>query len=512
MKLLTIGKNTFVAEIEWRRDESAMYRRRGSISKKAKELDFTYAVPVGFKFKKYQVSGFGFINNTDDKSKVGGKASLGAFVAQKAPNCFALFPIDHRGENLALLVVHGGVPIKELIIPTHTLEESFYEVYENYLADGDLFSDVERPAMFMDSAFSQLKQDNPLFVQVNEIRERLNGLGLTYRAEDIYSDLQERPPKSVRLKRYKGLDVSTIMIISLTIGALAAGYYYYSQYQAELEAQARRAAQAEILRSMSNNDSRVSQDEVQRALDQIETKVVNRVLGAYILNTGGNYPKDWPFQIVELIKTLPGNMGGFSISSITCSTIRARCNVIFNRGKYGVSVHSFVHSIDSSRYLTDWTVDPNRASAQALLSFNQGNIDHSYDEFESLSPFTVSAVGLSDMAENLQHRQLSYDRGFNITIQQPESIEFRGELENSNQRRLLEDATLPANWILVQKVNVTGSDETSLLESMSLTRMKGFGFTELVLEFDDNQFLVGYELAGSLIRLENKRQQLAGGN
>jgi hypothetical protein len=103
MKSKTIGKNNFVAEISWRRDNSALYKRNSAISKEAKRDGFTYAVPCGFKFKQFQISGYGFVQESDEARKYGGKPVLAALIASKAPNCLSIFPIDHRGEELAIV-------------------------------------------------------------------------------------------------------------------------------------------------------------------------------------------------------------------------------------------------------------------------------------------------------------------------------------------------------------------------------------------------------------------------
>jgi len=509
MKHVTIGKNQFVAEIEWRRDNTAFYKRKAAIAKEAKRDGFTYAVPCGFKFKSYQISGYGFIQNTDESRKFNGSPVLAAFIAMKAPNCLSVFPVDPRGENLAIMIIHGGIPIKEMIVPTSSIDDVFDEMYQEYFTEGDLFADVERPSLFLDSSLQSLRKDHFLFESTERIRKRLDSVGFVYRVEDIFADVQDKAPKSVRLRQYKGVNTKTVVWVFLTVATAAGGYFLYASHQAEIEGQARRAAQAAMVARLSGNELQVSQTDIEQAMARIEGRVQDQVLQAYIVNTGSNYPKDWPLRILSLADQIPATIGGFRLRSITCSTIRTRCVVIFNRGDFGVSVADFTKKVDASEYLTDWSVDPNRSSARAHIRFNEGQASIRYPEFESMDAFVQSAILLSDAAERAIESFKFNTTTYTILMEPPESVEFRGQIGQDTDRRLVEEQTLPAHWISIQRANIAGGGQPGILQSMSLSDIKGFGFTEFVVEFDELKIVNSFELSGSLIR-HDKSQNSTG--
>lgn len=507
MKSKTIGKNNFVAEISWRRDNSALYKRSSAISKDARRDGFTYAVPCGFKFKQFQITGYGFVQESDEARKFSGRPVLAALIASKAPNCLAIFPIDHRGEELAIMIIHGGVPIKDLIIPTSSLPDMFEEIYQEFFTDGDLFSDVERPGLYIDSSLEKLRPEHQLHADMQRIKSRVEAIGFILRVEDIYSDLQDKAPSSVRLRQYKGVNTKIVAAMVAIIGVAGVGYYFYMAHQAEIEEQARRAAQAAMIARLSGNEEKVSQSDIEKAMEQIENRVNNKVLQAYIVNTGSNYPKEWPLRILELADSVPPSIGGFVIRSISCSTIRTRCDVIFTRGEYGVSVSGFTSGIENSEFMSNWSVDPNRASARAHIRFNEGNTNIDYSSFASLNSFVDSAIQLSDLSEKAINSFEFDPNSLTVVIQTPESIEFRGQIQGDDDRRLVEDKELPADWISIQRVNISGSNRPGIRESMTLTSIDGFGFTEFVLEFDDRLTVNKFELSGSMIRRDTSRNR-----
>jgi hypothetical protein len=506
MHAIKIKRNNYVCGLDWVfLDGDDTYKRLKSVKKDAVEQGYLLGLGLNPIFEHVtNSSGYGGVLEENTNRKWIGHHSLAATMAIRVPNGVVVLPIDQDSSYFSICLIFRGIPIIDRISSSDAFSNEVDRLIEEYFDGSDkIFEDVQSPRFVYDEAFSRMSDRSDVGLGLEKLKDIAEKEGFKASLESLYGDLGEyKAPASARLRLLKGTEPKTILTAILLIFLWAAASVGYLVYQKNINDSIAKAAAAS--RSMLTTETvDDTESRIDSALVDLTEDVEKIALNMFLSNTADQYPHNWPIAVVELISKLPVSIGGFGIRSAVCSTTKKLCEILMTNRGGSTSIGDLNDFITSDDRLSDLSLSPSREAASVSITFNEGKINTSTDDFNKLPSFVESFILLSDTIENKIHHY-SYIYGDRVTgvFVIPRTEEINPRLEK-NIAKLLGSVSTPAAWITYQDLLLTGPNRNTLFTILEITDVPGFGYTDISMDFNEFNTLASWSLNGRLVRRGN---------